>query len=77
MIALAQSLSLNQPGNGWFIPNCNRMSTLLKSANIKQRKEVRVHEFDSNGDVNVLQAMTLTNVFVLTSCSTWTLSSRP
>ena len=57
MLALAESMSVNKPDNGWFIPNCDHVGSLLDEAHANERRVVKIQRLQGEGQVNVLQTL--------------------
>jgi len=54
---MIQVMSLQQPANGWFIPNCQDQIYFFADDAIEQRKNVNVPLFVNGGEMNVLQVL--------------------
>ncbi len=57
IMTLIQVMSLQQPANGWFIPNCQDQVLFLSDTSIEQRQNVQVPLFVTGQDRNVLQVL--------------------
>lgn len=57
MIALAEAMSLIKPQNGWFIPNCDKVTNFLTDQFANERRKVRVKQVDGDSKVNALQVV--------------------
>jgi len=54
---MIQVMSLQQPANGWFIPNCQDQTFFFADDAIEQRRNVNVPLFVNGGEMNVLQVL--------------------
>lgn len=58
---MVEAVSVSKPGDGWFVPNCDRVSTFLDGRNAEERRSVRVTAFggerEEEEDLNVMQAV--------------------
>ena len=52
---LIQVMSLQQPANGWFVPNCHDETLFLATESIEQRKNVQVPLFTNGESKNLFQ----------------------
>ena len=58
MLALAESMSVAKPKNGWFIPSCDHTPTFLDQRHEKERRTVQVQSFENeDAKQNVLQTL--------------------
>ena len=56
-MTMIQVMSLEQPANGWFIPNCQDQTLFFADESIEQRKNVQIPLFVTGEDHNVLQVL--------------------
>lgn len=54
---LIQVMSLQQPANGWFVPNCHDETLFLATESIEQRKNVQVPLFTNGESKNLFQVL--------------------
>jgi len=57
VMTMIQVMSLEQPANGWFIPNCQDQTLFFADESIEQRKNVQIPLFVTGEDLNVLQVL--------------------
>ena len=57
MTTLIQVMSLQQPANGWFVPNCHDETLFLATESIEQRKNVQVPLFTNGESKNLFQVL--------------------
>merc|ERR1719219_2743642 len=57
ILTMIQVMSLQQPANGCFIPNCQDQTFFFGDDAIEQRKNVNVPLFVNGGEMNVLQVL--------------------
>ena len=57
VMTMIQVMSLQQPANGWFIPNCQDQVLFFSDEAIEQRKNVQVPLFVNAKEQNVLQVL--------------------
>jgi len=57
VMTMIQVMSLEQPANGWFIPNCQDDTLFFADASIEQRQNVKIPLFVTAEDQNVLQVI--------------------
>ena len=50
-------MSLQQPANGWFVPNCHDETLFLAAESIEQRKNVQVPLFTNGEAKNLFQVL--------------------
>ena len=50
-------MSLQQPANGWFIPNCLDQTLFFADESIEQRRNVQIPLFVTGEDKNLLQVL--------------------
>ncbi len=60
ILGLAEALSLDQPDNGWFIPNCDDTTLFFSNRAVTQRRNVEIPLFVSGERKNVLQVSWIT-----------------
>ena len=48
-------MSIDQPANGWFIPNCQDETLFFSAQAIEVRKSLQIPLFVSGEEMNVLQ----------------------
>ena len=53
-MTMIQVMSLEQPANGWFIPNCQDQTPFFADESIEQRKNVKIPLFVTGEEQNVL-----------------------
>jgi len=54
VMTMIQVMSLEQPANGWFIPNCQDQTLFFADESIEQRKNVKIPLFVTGEEQNVL-----------------------
>lgn len=57
IMTMIQVMSLEQPANGWFVPNCQDDILFFADEAIEQRKNVQVPLFTTGKALNVLQVL--------------------
>jgi len=57
VMTMIQVMSLEQPANGWFIPNCQDQTLFFADESIEQRKNVNIPLFVTGEEQNVLQVI--------------------
>ena len=60
-MTLIQVMSLQQPANGWFVPNCQDQTYFFADESMEQRKNVNIPLFVTGEDKNVLQVILILN----------------
>jgi len=57
IMTMIQVMSLQQPANGWFIPNCLDQTLFFADESIEQRRNVQIPLFVTGEDKNLLQVL--------------------
>jgi len=57
VMTMIQVMSLEQPANGWFIPNCQDQTLFFADESIEQRKSVKIPLFVTGEEQNILQVI--------------------
>jgi len=55
--SLIEAMSIDQPANGWFIPNCQDETLFFSAQAIEVRKSLQIPLFVSGEEMNVLQVL--------------------
>ena len=55
--SLIEAMSIDQPANGWFIPNCQDETLFFSAQAIEVRKNLQVPLFLSGEDKNIFQVL--------------------
>ena len=54
-MSLIEAISIEQPANGWFVPNCQDETLFFSAQAIEVRKDLTLPLFVSGEQLNLLQ----------------------
>ena len=55
IMSLIEAISIEQPANGWFVPNCQDETLFFSAQAIEVRKDLTLPLFVSGEQLNLLQ----------------------
>ena len=61
IMSLIEAISIEQPANGWFVPNCQDETLFFSAQAIEVRKDLTLPLFVSGEQLNLLQVYSQTH----------------